>query len=335
MFHLRSILHAFEQLFTTLVSQGFAGVRPVASGLNDIFYGVFMSAVVVGLVAPTAQTAGFEPPPSERPSIEETIERFAPEVRFHPRERYFPSSVSWFIERSELRVDGEQAPGAPTLAEGQTSASILPTLAMEKQKSKRFDPKRYFLEIAGDADEERVRQGNLDSAQTYVHFRETSDGSAGYDIQYWFFYPYSGPLMGGPAGGAHEGDWEHITVRVDSSRQNIQKIFYACHVSEGRWLDPKQVRFDQGDHPVVYSARYGHASYPRAGVHSRGFLPADRTADGGARWKTWNSVELVAVDGEALPEKKWMRFAGRWGQVGTLFSGPRGPAFQAYWHGPQ
>src|SRR5699024_4779115 len=121
---------------------------------------------------------------------------------------------------------------------------------------------RSFLQIISGEHESSVRAGNLASAKTYVHVRAPADGSRGLDIQYWFFFPYSGPLIDGPAGGAHEGDWEHITVRLDASWQTIREVYFAAHNSEGRWVMPEELDLYARTHPVVYTARYGHASYP-------------------------------------------------------------------------
>lgn len=331
---LHRLFHLFDRHVLAFFEQCLPVGRAVPSSCVDIFYGVFMSAVAIGIIQPTApDTAGFVPPPSERPSIEETIERYAPQVRFHPEERYFPSSVSWFLKRTDMRLEVEDGSDIVALDHGRTAPEVIPAVHVEGAASGGNSPSRYFLQIANNDDEARTRQGDVDSAETYVHFRKASDGSDSYDIQYWVFFPYSGPLMGGPVGGAHEGDWEHVTVRVDSTLQKVEKIYYAAHEAEGRWISPSDVRFVDDTHPVVYIARFGHASYPRPGLKGRGMLPADRTADGGVTWDTWNDVELVATDEGPRDGYHWLSYSGRWGEVGSVFSGPYGPAFQSYWLG--
>lgn len=339
--NLQWLFRAFDHIFVKLIEQCLPLGKAVPSSCVDLFYGVFMSAVAIGIMQPTApDTAGFVPPPSQRPTVAEAVERFAPEVRLHPEERYFPSSVEWYLGRTQMRLEVEGGGDVPTVAAGELSPTALPTVDTLGYRSKRERSKRYFLQIRNDDSEGTTRAGKLGTARTYVHVRPAANGARGYDIQYWFFYPYSGPMIGGPAGGAHEGDWEHITVRVDKKLRQIKKVFFAAHDAEGRWMRPAAVRFRQGTHPVVYVGRYSHASYARPGVQPRGMLPADHTADGGVVWQTWDNPKIVSnqVDprdvkqpARRLPKVDWLRYAGRWGEVGAVFSGPRGPAFQHYW----
>jgi len=59
--------------------------------------------------------------------------------------------------------------------------------------------------------EEKLEQGRLDS-KIYAHFfiQEESNNAYEFVIQYWFFYPFN------DGGNNHEGDWEHINVRITS-----------------------------------------------------------------------------------------------------------------------
>jgi hypothetical protein len=331
--NLAYLFHLFDRFVIALIEQFLPAGKAVPSSCVDIFYGVFMSALAIGIIQPSApDTAGFMPPPSERPTISETVERFAPEVRFHPEERYFPSSADWFLERSEMHLEVSGGADRPTLALGEVAPDVIPAMVVDDARSGGDVPSRYFLQITNDHNERATRQGDVDSAETYAHFRKTADGK-GYDIQYWFFFPYSGPLMGGPFGGAHEGDWEHITVRLDNDLRTVKKVFYAAHEAEGRWVKKSNLRFVNDTHPVVYIARFGHAAYPRPGLKPRGMLPADRTAGGGVVWKTWDHINVVADDNGPRDGFDWLRYSGRWGEVGSVFSGPHGPAFQHYWLG--
>ena len=325
MSRLSSLFRSIDRLLLAVFEQCIPPGTHLPSSCLDLVYGVLLSSAILGWFQPPVDTAGFVPPPDERPTIQETLERFAPQVRFHPRERYFPSSVSWYLARTEMRLDVDGGSDFTTVAAGFVSPTIIPAQQVRGTSSGGAQPSPFFLQIA-DEHEAAARRGDLDSAECYAHLRRRRL-SGGWDIQYWFFYPYSGPLMGGPVGGAHEGDWEHITVRLDDDLRTVEKVYYAAHNSEGKWSNPSVIRF----HKVVYSARHGHASYPRPGIHDRGFLPADQTADGGAVWATWKNVRLVADHNGPLPEVPWLRYSGRWGEVGSIFSGPHGPAFQHYW----
>ena len=150
--------------------------------------------------------------------------------------------------------------------------------------------------------------GNLDTAVCYAHvialpppgtpgFDSVPDGL---DIQYWFFYAYNGKLgfiLPMNLTGEHEGDWEHITVRLsnasDPGSRAIAGIFYAAHgAAEGSWLTDqasgttpvsgKYVLLNE-THPLVYAAWHSHASYEDTGLQGRwrtAWMANDVTGDG-------------------------------------------------------
>lgn len=318
--------------------------------------GLVIAVMVLALWRPNpAAHQGFGTPAAvlavehDASTIASVVEKFAPQVRMHPEERYFPSSVPWYLERTQVHTEAREVMGdLPTLLATTRNENLKQTNVSLKEKSediaKKLEGKleqklgeslfgKYFLKIKKQRPDYELasRRGDIDSATTYVHVRKRAGRAKGLDIQYWFFYPYSGPVLVGPAGGAHEGDWEHITVRLAAGLQRVEKVFFAAHDREGLWVDGSDVQYEQDTHPVVYSARYGHASYPSAGIQARGMLPADRTADGGKTWQTWENTKIVADPSGLRDNIRWLRFAGRWGRTGVLFSGPRGPAFQRYW----
>lgn len=127
------------------------------------------------------------------------IEKYAPKVYFQSGESYFPCSVEDFIAATVPANDHEGKPG---------------------------------LKISNNA----IKAGNLAKAKAYVNL---IIGSTYTDIQYWFLYGYNGagtaylkrfePISWPPwesgryhaigdysmsPGGQHEGDWEHVTVRI-------------------------------------------------------------------------------------------------------------------------
>jgi hypothetical protein len=148
------------------------------------------------------------------------------------------------------------------------------------------------------------------------------------DVQYWFFYPYNGRMGTPPFHGEHEGDWEHVTVRVLGDGQ-LAGVYCSAHYGEGRWYASAPLTLVDG-HPVVYSARHSHASYPFAGKIPRGPLPDDETADAGPEVRTWEQLDLVGVEGRGVKGHEWLFFTGRWGRDE---SAPFGPAFRVSWTG--
>ena len=181
---------------------------------------------------------------------------------------------------------------------------------------------------------EATRQGLIEGAPCYVHLRRPVDDSAALDIQFWFFYAYNGIMGHPPFTAEHEGDWEHVTIRVADDGTPL-KMYYSAHDGEGSWYrlgQGSQVTLARGSHPVVYSAYHSHASYPTAGVIARHGaaidLPDDRTADGGPELDISQRIRLIAVGDAVVREQEWVHFSGTWGRAASPF----GPAFQASWN---
>lgn len=133
-------------------------------------------------------------------------------------------------------------------------------------------------------------------------------------VTYWFFYPYDKFEVGLPYPTSipdqeHEGDWERISFQLDSN-DVLQKAFYYGH-KDGMPLSLGSIEFE-GTHPVVYSAKGSHASYPHVGDDYATEVPLlhDHT-DRGPKWFTWNNILKV----ESQP---WYGFGGAWGEVGEL-----------------
>lgn len=150
-------------------------------------------------------------------------------------------------------------------------------------------------------------------------------------ITYWFFYGWSIPRSL-PFG--HEGDWERVSVllRVAGPGRYVPlSVRYHYHARSRvvAWAKVGRVRLGSGEptHPVAFSARGSHASYPT----SRGgrALPALTTLfDDVVRkcldcpqWRTWQQL----VDATTQP---WYGFGGAWGEAtgSRHTSGPLGPS---------
>ena len=172
----------------------------------------------------------------------------------------------------------------------------------------------------------------------YGHVYRGEDG--GLLVQYWFFYPFNDfhVLFD------HEGDWEHVTVRLDA-RQRPIGAWYARHTwsAPGRWFEWDRLE-REGDHPVVLSARGSHASYAEAGdvlfwdtvCSSR--APAEAGGLGCTVWRTWERETggIVNTGPRDRPRARasFVSWPGQWGTQGWLrrdTGGPRGPAYQAGW----
>jgi hypothetical protein len=153
-------------------------------------------------------------------------------------------------------------------------------------------------------------------------------------IQYWFFYTWNetGHLGGGPliaSCGDHEGDWEHISLRLDRERLEqartpaefrnaLDDIYLAGHARsqhrQKKYLRPDHplLRFEDS-HLLVFSSRGNHASYPAPGrwplMTLAGLALADLNDGQGQRFEL--------SQGQLLPvmAQPWFHFAGRWGAM--------------------
>ncbi len=257
----------------------------------------------------------------------ELAKKYAPEFRLHPDEQYKPSSAEWFLDRAHMRFDRLNASDYQILNVGTISESNIHNRYKNGQFSGAGYRSDFFLQIPNNSNEHNTRKGNIYTTKIYVNFRNALF-SNDLEIQYWIFYPYNGPMWGF---GEHEGDWEHITVRLNGQCGSIKKIYYAAHGSEGKWYYPYQIQF-VGNHPVVYSAINSHASYPYTGKTHRNNLPDDHTASGGPIIQSWSKLEIIRSDistpiagWNSSQIKNWVKFTGRWGEIGIISSGPFGP----------
>jgi hypothetical protein len=262
----------------------------------------------------------------------DAIHHFAPEVRLHPDDRYRPSSVPWYLQNVRMRRHRRWWRDVAILNVFEVNVQTLIAQQSGGQHSGAGSTRtNFFLEIAINTDE--TRRGRLAVAECYVHFRPAPDGSGAWDFQYWFFYPYNGDITTG-ADFEHEGDFEHVTVRVHPNFKSVQEVFYHVHNTESTWRQPGEYQSTEDGHPVVYSARHTHATYWSPGKQARTALPDDHTSDGGPAWRTWDHIRLVGHRRRPMAGQEWLRYTGHWGQIGTYFSwlsGPYGPAFQGYW----
>lgn len=252
------------------------------------------------------------------------LARYAPVVLLHPTEPALPASTDWLIARAEL----EPAPGPRPRV---LAASVLGLLAWPKpveDPAARLHPRR--------AD----RAGSRDPADWVVYGHAFPADGGGVVLQYWFFYAFN------DAYGVfdHEGDWEHVSVKLGPSLRP-EGAWYARHYDShpGVWFDWGTLS-REGDHPVVLSGRGTHASYASTGEvpdwerTCETTWPAAAAAGGCGVWRTWDAAAggVVNVGERSQPRVPFIAWPGRWGSTGRLGGDsrdgpPRGPAFQQGW----
>ena len=287
-----------------------------------------------------ALTAGAAARPAAAPTPAALLTRHVPILVLHPAEQIAPAPVDGFVADSDLErrtASGwEPAPG-PLIAGG---ADL------------RLD-QRTCSAIDGPA-----------ATPCYASFQAAHDtGPVVYgaalrrgsriDLQYWVWYPwdvYSPTVPPGELWQVHEGDWEAVSVIVDTRGKPLV-VGYSEHGAGVRrdWAKaPKR-----GTHPLVYVALGSHATYPTRGtqpfdsrvvdaifvsvIRQNGQEPVDHTGKG--RVVRPGLVRVTATT------PAWMAFAGGWGEDGYLRTpggapqsysgtGPKGPAYHAQWRRP-
>lgn len=195
-----------------------------------------------------------------------------------------------------------------------------------------YENEGFYLDLS---DDPNLRRGmsppSLDQPGAPVFYEYVP----GKYVTYWFFYPYDDFSFPHPLGDVslqrHEGDWERISIQLDSTDSPLN-LFYYSH-GDGELAYWETIDRYEGTHPIVYSAKGSHASYLGEGLQQtlcyRGLCAHDSTARG-PQWPTWKNLRQV----EAQP---WYGFGGAWGAVDALntpvgsvlgedFTGPLGPS---------
>jgi hypothetical protein len=171
-------------------------------------------------------------------------------------------------------------------------------------------------------------------------------------LQYWLWYPYnvySPTVPPGELWQVHEGDWESVSVILDTRGRPLL-AGYSQH-DEGQRREWARVPRTRA-RPRVFVALGSYANYFTPGTHrfdprivepvlisvirQKGLPPVDHTGSGRVV-----RPRLVRVSATSA---SWMAFAGAWGEDAFLRvppseparygNGPPGPAFHEQWRRP-
>lgn len=248
--------------------------------------------------------------------IHALIQHYGPTVYFHPNEVFLPSSVPWFFKSGALLYkDGDDI-----------GKAIDPTGANLPAGGN--NDGEFWIDLPYDEEKRNiVKFGNLESAKLYVHVKPALGGTYT-DIVMWVFCPFNGPatlkvgLMSYDLNriGEHVGDWEHYTLRVSNFSGALWSMYFSEH-SGGEWVPAGELVFINGNKPVVYSSRNGHASFPRPGCYIQGSsvlgIGARNDCDR-SEYSVDSSSEYEIVAAEYLGEgvvvePHWLQFMREWG----------------------
>ncbi|CAH1111590.1 unnamed protein product [Psylliodes chrysocephalus] len=194
------------------------------------------------------------------------------------------------------------------------------------------------------------------SAKTPENDVEENGENLYFHVSYWIFYPYNEGkkvcVIGGVPTlqvfntclgslktlGNHVGDWEHMSLSFVG--KNVpQSLYLAVHDTGAYYTYNEQNRYfqfdhpakrkavaqipkfppilyNQGDHPVIFSANGSHGMWAIPGENQFNKVPKLSDTTGyGVPWKTWNNVKIYHLGLDPLPY--WMSFRGKWGNPKT------------------
>ncbi|KAF3452660.1 hypothetical protein FNV43_RR03093 [Rhamnella rubrinervis] len=247
--------------------------------------------------------------------IKSIFQTYSPLIYLHPNEKYLPSSVTWYFTNGALLYHkGEESKPVPVDSTG----SNLPQ-GGENDGT-------YWLDLPVDqAGKDRVKKGNLQSSEVYLHVKPMLGGTFT-DIAIWVFYPFNGPstakveIVDIPLGkiGEHIGDWEHLTLRVSNFNGELWRVYFSQH-SGGTWVDASELEYDAGSNKVVsYSSLNGHAFYSKPGLvlqGSGGIGIRNDTKKSKLVVNTGLGYSLVSADylGSGIIEPPWLNYLRKWG----------------------
>jgi hypothetical protein len=295
------------------------------------------------------------------------VYQYAPMVRLHPDETAFPMGIAKFVKSSRLKWAHNHCPDATLADEGKINADKLggqlavPYTHHEHNRLCRDEGDVYASYDFSRPGDKSHRRSGLDANEGfYLDLKKSAYAGAtpnaddvvktpmsysyepGGFITYWFMYGWNPGAPGlGHMVDRHEGEWERITVRLDSDDHPTAVDYYA-HECESpitvRWAKLVDNNMANGEvfdktHPVVYSALGSHASYPnvrtvpKAGVcglsgtpkkianllHKHFGVPrfgqgaGDETSRKGSVWRGWDDL----VDASTEP---WYGYGGAWGR---------------------
>ncbi|KAI9077924.1 hypothetical protein K1719_040053 [Acacia pycnantha] len=249
--------------------------------------------------------------------IHALIEHYGPTIFFHPDEIYLPSSVQWFFKN-----------GALLYKEGGNGGEAIDYKGSNLPRGGTNDG-AFWIDLPSDYGNGRndLKKGNIDSAELYVHVKPALGGTFT-DIAMWVFCPFNGPAtikvgflnIAMERIGEHVGDWEHFTLRVSNFTGELWSVFFSQH-SGGEWVNAFNLEFIEGNKPIVYSSKNGHASFPHPGTYLQGSSKLGigvRNDAGRSNHFVDSSIKYKIVAAEhlgdgAIEEPCWLQYMREWG----------------------
>ena len=292
-----------------------------------------------------------------RPFLFALAHRHRPVVFLHRDEPCMPCTPDWFTRHADLHhgdtvvATAEELSGELLGNESWLEERRLKAIVQQQQQLMSASPP--LLTQDGTSAPRRPRQSKAVRHQQYnLRVRPAHRGGeppatlsvtvpmlcyvrdtpSHYELVYTFCYAYNAPyrVLALMWLGAHDGDWEHITVRVNKATDRISHIYYGAHGwRDGVWKAAGEFETDQS-RPVVYIAKGSHACYPHAGRWLRIWAGANDLCERGWRWDADKTLLLhLSASGRDEEDREvgWLRYSGWW-----EYEGISSPPQQQWWY---
>ncbi|KAG0490327.1 hypothetical protein HPP92_007190 [Vanilla planifolia] len=229
----------------------------------------------------------FDPSFLSMPNLDQIhalIKHYGPTVFFHPKEIYFPSSVSWFFQNGAVLHKKGDEDGQPIDLDG----SNLPAGG--------YNDGEYWIDLPDDDRSDQLKLGSIHSSELYVHVKPALGGTFT-DIVMWV-----------------------LLLQWSCNTQGWFAEYLSQKDCGGEWVNASNLEYIEGNRAIIYSSKSGHASFPHPGTYLQG---SDKLGVGvrndAARSKFYvdSSVhyQIIAAEymGDAVAEPCWLQYMREWG----------------------
>jgi hypothetical protein len=292
-------------------------------------------------IKPTDEVHGIDPQLLKADALlQGLIEEFHPVMYLHPQEQYRPCKVDYYLDNCELYWEDKliankgdvtcQLIGSTSLLEDAINRSTSKSSQYIAQHplSRNARGRGFNLRLCHKA-RGGIEKANIKEAPLYARVRDCNERY--FEITYITHYAFNGSYnVLGFQLGAHDCDFEHITVRVCKVNRCILYIWFGSHAyRDGYWREASQCKFLPGtNHPLVFVANHSHAIYSSPGVIKRIFgFANDHTAKDIESAIEWNPNTIILLQPPSNPSyPEWTSYNGNW-----CIDGIASPHNQQWW----
>jgi len=228
-------------------------------------------------------------------------QRYAPILYFHPDEQNFLQDPTKYIEQSTLRQERDFWADKELYGLGKVPPGELANIPKSNGSADSQKSLDHQNEELGDG----IRTGDLNNSKNLYQYDPATN-----TLTYHFFYAYNNGPPGLGDAQNHEGDWEKITIQLDSNFQPTE-VRYSAHSGldiSRKWSEAPS----EDGRPVVYVGKGSHANFPEQGKWATESFLAKDIAERGQRF------DLATRPTVDITTEPYFGTGVLWGERGTL-----------------